>query len=172
MTHADHFARFGLARRYGLARKALDAAYERLSFAHHPDLFATAPPDERLEAERTAAAINDAYRVLSSDSERAAYLLALHAAGRALNTEALPPGFLQDMFTLQEEVDELDPGDAARRAHLRGEVERRMAGVLAERAALFGGVEQAPPPAAIEALQAIQGNLNEERYLRRLLERL
>ena len=172
MATPDHFSRFGLARRYAVDRKALDSAYERLSFAHHPDLFASAPPEQRLEAERAAASINEAYRVLSSDLDRAGYLLSLLAEGRKLNTEALPPGFLAAMFALQEEIEELNPADASARARLRGEVQERMEKVLADRATLFAGLTQGSGPAAEGALQAVQGNLNEERYLRRLLERL
>lgn len=165
----DHFARFGLPRRYALERKALDAAYERLSFAHHPDLLAGADAERKREAERAAAELNESYRVLSSDSERAAYLLGLLSNGAVLNTEALPPGFLQAMFLLQEEVEDLDPADAARRQEVRAEVEQRLAQVLEAREALFSQAEQS---ATREVLQEIQINLNEERYLHRLLERL
>jgi molecular chaperone HscB len=165
----DHFARFGLPRRYALDRKALDAAYQRLSFAHHPDLLAGAEAEHKRAAEQAAAELNEAYRVLASDSERAVYLLGLLNNGAALHAEALPPGFLQAMFLLQEEVEDLDPADTARRKEMREEVEQRMAQVLAARAELFARAEQG---ATRDVLQEIQINLNEERYLRRLLERL
>ena len=57
----------------------LEAAYERLTLAHHPDFFAGRPQAERQEAERQSAAVNEGYRTLSSEPARAAYLLRLLA---------------------------------------------------------------------------------------------
>jgi molecular chaperone HscB len=172
---ADYFALFSLPRRYELEREALEAAYERLTLAHHPDFFAAAPEAERQEAERTAAALNEGYRTLSDDAARAAYLLGLLAGGRTLDTTALPPGFLQEMFVLQEEVEELaeDAAAEARKGELRIEANGRLETVRAERENLFARTAAGPDGAAdAAALQAIQSNLNCERYLRRLLERL
>jgi molecular chaperone HscB len=167
----DHFARFGLPRQYGVDRKALEQAYQRLSFQHHPDLVAAAPPDERQRAQQAAADLNEGYRTLSSDAERAAYLLALLARdllppGAKLNAEALPKGFLQEMFLLQERVDELGEDDQEALAPLRHQVEAEHTQTLTERARLFA------QPADAAALQAIQSNLNQEKYLLRLLDRL
>jgi molecular chaperone HscB len=171
---ADYFTLFDLPRGYALERRALDAAYQRLTLAHHPDLVATAPEAERQAAERTAAAVNEGYRTLRDDTARAAYLLELLAGGRALDKTALPAGFLQEMFALQEEVDELDEGAAGteRARELRAEAEQKLAEVRAARAPLFAAAQangEAPP---LEPLQAIQGSLNCERYLERLLQRL
>ena len=171
MGPVDHFARFGLPRGYAVDRKALDRAYERLSFQYHPDLLAAAPQEERQRAQQASADVNEGYRILTQDAERAAYLLSLLAKetlppGAKLNTEALPPGFLQEMFLLQEEVEEASSGDPAGLAALRKQVEVRREKTLTERAALFG----TQPDAA--NLQAIQSNLNQEKYLLRLLERL
>jgi molecular chaperone HscB len=172
-AQADPFALFGLPRRYELEREALEAAYERLTLAHHPDFLATAPEAERQEAERASATVNEAYRVLSDDAARAAALLGLLAAGRALDAQALPAGFLQEMFALQEEVEELGgDADAARRKELRNEADRKRQAVLAERDRLFAAASASAGAAPLEGLQAIQSNLNCERYLLRLLERL
>ena len=189
---ADPFELFSLPRRYAIERTALEAAYERLTLAHHPDFFATAPAAEREQAERIAAAVNRGYRLLSDDAARAAWLLERLARGRALNAQALPAGFLQEMFALQEEVqalddaaDATDAAGAARRAEVRREAAAKLAHLAAERAALFATAErpiqserQAEPErqterqAEPEQLQAIQSNLNCERYLQRLLARL
>ena len=175
----DHFERFGLPRRYSVDRQALEQAYRRLSFQHHPDLLAAAPPEERQRAQRAAAALNDAYLTLADGARRAAYLLDLLVAdarsagrlpaGAKLNTEALPPGFLQEMFLLQEEVDEAAGGNAGALPALRAQVEARRAATLAERESLF---EQAAAGADAGLLQPIQSNLNQEKYLLRLLDRL
>jgi molecular chaperone HscB len=168
----DHFARFGLPRSYPVDRKALDAAYERLSFALHPDLLANAGDDEKQAAQQASAELNEGYKIISSESERAAYLLRLLSGDAKLNTEALPDGFLQAMFMLQEEVDDLDPDNVTRRAEVKADVETRMHQVQENRAALFALTEKNPKGVDEDLLQGIQSNLNEERYLRRLLERL
>ena len=171
---ADFFSLFGLPRAYEIDPKALDAAYERLSFALHPDfqqaLDLGAGSSGRAETQRIAASLNEGYRVLRSERERGAYLLGLLAAGAEFDKRELPPGFLQQMFVLQEEVDGLgeDAPPEARRA-LRAGVAARLAETLAERARLFRAAGPAPAP---ERLQAIQSNLNQEAYLHRLLERL
>jgi len=179
----DHFARFGLPRSLAVDRKALERAHERLSFRYHPDLLTAASPEERQQAQVAAAGLNEAYRILADGTERAAYLLGLliaeaQAAGRLppgteLNAEALPPGFLQEMFALQEEVDEADAADEAGRgaalAALQAPVAVRRAATLAERERLF---ERAAAGGDAGLFQAIQSNLNQEKYLLRLLERL
>jgi hypothetical protein len=71
------------------------------------------------------------------------------------------------MFGLQEDVD--DAPDAAALAALQGPVEARRAATLAERERLF---ERAHAGVDAALLQAIQSNLNQEKYLLRLLERL
>ncbi len=173
VTSVDHFTRFGLPHRYALDLKALDQAYERLSFEHHPDFLATAAADERQRAEQAAAELNEAYRTLRSEPERAAYLLGLMVElrpppGGKLNAEALPPGFLQEMFLLQEQVEEAT-GAAAQA--LRTQVEARHRDTLAQRARLFAAAGPALAVGAL-ALQDIQSNLNQEKYLLRLLARL
>jgi molecular chaperone HscB len=171
----DHFRLFGLPRAYEIDQKALDAAYERLSFALHPDFQTGETQAGQARAQRLAAAVNEGYRVLRSEAERGAYLLDLLAGVVKLDRRQLPPGFLQQMFLLQEEIDSL--GEDARppeamtqaRRSLREALEARLRDALAERARLFREGGSAPTPAQ---LQAIQSNLNQETYLRRLLERL
>jgi len=170
----DYFQLFGLPRAYDLDRQALDRAYEKLSFSLHPDFqhaLDTGPGATGRDAtQRLAAEINEGYRTLRSESARGAYLLGLLAAGRELDTRQLPPGFLQQMFMLQERIDELGEGapPEARRA-LREAVESRQRETLAERARLFQAAGRAPDS---DALQGIQSSLNQEKYLQRLLERL
>jgi molecular chaperone HscB len=169
----DLFALFALPPRYALERDALEAAYERLTLAHHPDFFAGAPEAERHAAERISAAVNEGYRVLRDDAARAAYLLRRLAGDRPLDAQALPSGFLVEMFGLQEEVDELGPdGDPRRKAVLRGEADARREAILDARRRLFAALEAADGAADLARLQALQSNLNCERYLQRLLERL
>ena len=172
----NHFARFGLQVRYAIDLEALERAFTQQSFALHPDFLANAAEAERQRAQHASADLNTAYRTLRSEPERAQYLLGLLvreaqatgrlAPGAQLDAEALPKDFLQEMFVLQEEV-EAATGEAA--AALRAQVEARHRGTLAGRARLF---EEAAQAADSERLQALQSNLNQEKYLLRLLERL
>ena len=178
-SQPDYFELFGLPRRYALDRKALEEAYERMTMAHHPDFFTTADDAAREEAARTSALVNLGYRVLRNDLERAGHLLDLLTGGRELDTTALPDGFLTEMFELQEELEALDgaevetPGDEERREALERDVRERLEAVHAKRQGLFdAAADGAAGAAEPAALQAIQSNLNCERYLRRLLERL
>jgi len=174
----NHFSRFGLPLRYAVDLDALERAYTRLSFALHPDFLAAASPEERKRAQQAAAELNEGYTTLRSEPDRAAYLLALLAerargsgrlpAGHIFNSEALPDGFLQEMFLLQEEVDEAAGNDAAGVA-LQERVAARHRDTLAERPELF---ERAAGSLEAADLQAIQSNLNREKYLLRLLGRL
>jgi molecular chaperone HscB len=170
----DYFRLFGLPRAYEIDRAALDAAYRKLSFALHPDLQAASAPEAKRRSERLSADINEGYRILSSESARAAYLLRLLAGSARLDTRRLPPGFLQEMFRLQERIDELgaDGPESERRA-IRDDVEARMHAAVAERARLFQEALARPEhDEDPEPFQAIQSNLNQETYLQRLLERL
>ena len=168
--HRNFFEILGLEPRYPLERAALDAAYERLSLENHPDLFAAAGNAERARAERISAELNEAYRVVASESERAAYLLGLLRGERELDGNALPEGFLQEMFFLQEEVEELgEEADGQRKAALAEPVNENKRKLLAEREELFAKSEE---NGSLEVLQAIQTNLNCEKYFNRLLKRL
>ena len=174
MDHTDHFTLFGLPRSYEIDLEQLEAAYRRLSLEHHPDFFSAAPPEEQRRAERNSARLNEGYRVLRSPRLRGDYLLGLLAAGldnaRDLNREQLPQGFLQEMFLLQEEVDELEgQNDAVAREALKTQIAARRE---ATQAALAGLFARAAECRSAEVLQALQSQLNCQRYLERLWERL
>ncbi|HEX7927904.1 MAG TPA: hypothetical protein VF678_09940, partial [bacterium] len=71
-----------------------------------------------------------------------------------------------------EEVDDLPPENTERRAEVKADVGERKRQVLENRADLFALAEEKPNEVDADLLQSIQSNLNEERYLQRLLERL
>ena len=169
-ARAGIFEIFGLRPAYRIDFAQVEELYGRLSMALHPDFFATAEPAVKSAAERLSAALNEGYRVLQSDVERSAYLLKRLAGTVQLDTKRLPDGFLQEMFLLQEEIDELDEAqDGSRRRELSAQLEARRRDVLAERERLF---EEALTDAGADRLQAIQNSMNQESYLIRLLDRL
>lgn len=104
---ADHFAIFGLPRRFGIALPALEKRFRELSFQVHPDRFARKAPKERRIALERSTALNDAYRTLKNSLLRATYLLKLNglkvesdSGGSAMG--ALPPEFLEEIMDLRE----------------------------------------------------------------------
>ena len=166
----DYFTLFDLPRQYLVDKAALEAAYERLTLETHPDFLAGADDAEKKAALKISAQLNEAYRVLSSGRERAAYLLSLLANGTQMDTKTLPPGFLQEMFFLQEAVEALgQEDDEAEKAPLRSQTRERLEAIENERQTLF---EQAQQTKEAALYQAIQSNINCERYLLRLIESL
>ena len=104
---ADHFAIFGLPRRFEIALPALEKRFRELSFQVHPDRFARKAPKERRIALERSTALNDAYRTLKDSLLRATYLLKLNglkvesdSGGSAMG--ALPPEFLEEIMDLRE----------------------------------------------------------------------
>ena len=175
-SERNYFDLFGLPVSYQVDPEALEAAYERLSLETHPDFLTNAPPEEQRQALRLSADVNEGYRVLRDRSERAAYLLRLLAGETKLDTTALPDGFLQEMFMLQEELDEIGEtaenntgADNGLAEGMRQQVEARITAVESEQEALFAMVSDKP---GIELLQTIQTNLNCTKYLQRLMERM
>lgn len=173
-TGGNYFELFDLPKNFEIDLAALDAAYERLSMAHHPDFFATAGSDEQARAERISAELNEGYRVLRGEGGRAAYLLGLLSAGHDLDSNSLPGGFLQEMFMLQEEVDDLgEDAPEAVRLPLKAQLEARLSNLRGETAGLFARLgNEAAPRVLQEVLQKLQTHLNCGKYLERLLARL
>jgi molecular chaperone HscB len=73
----DHFARFGLARRWQLDRDALEDRYLEGSRRVHPDRHANADSATRRAALEHSAALNEGYAVLRDPVRRAEYLVKL-----------------------------------------------------------------------------------------------
>jgi molecular chaperone HscB len=103
----DHFAIFGLPRRFEVALPDLEKRFRELSFQVHPDRFARKAPKERRIALERSTALNDAYRTLKDPLRRATYLLKLNglkveseSGGSAMG--ALPPEFLEEIMELRE----------------------------------------------------------------------
>ena len=175
-TGKNYFKLFDLPQNFEIDLAALDAAYERLSMAHHPDFFTTAGSAEQAQAERISAELNEGYRVLRGEGGRAAYLLGLLSDGHDLDSNRLPDGFLQEMFMLQEEVDDLgSDAPEAVRLPLKNQVEARLSNLRGDTAGLFARLESAREMSQAdlqEVLQKLQTHLNCGKYLERLLARL
>ena len=167
----DHFKVMGLPHCFEIDSVELENRYQRLTLEMHPDFFGAAPEKQKRLSEKSSVMLNAAYSYLREPASRARYLLSLFARGKNLQTEALPEGFLQEMFTLQESLDEmLESSDQSDICKMNENLQNRYASIESNYASLFKKFETSPENT--EILQQLQTQLNAERYLRRLLDRI
>ncbi len=108
--HGDYFTFFGLPRRLTVDLQDLERRFRELSRKFHPDYFYNAAPAERLASLERSSYLNDAYRVLRNPVARAEHLLALEGLPAPTSEEGsakVPPALLEEVFALNEELDEL-----------------------------------------------------------------
>jgi molecular chaperone HscB len=111
--HGDYFGFLGLPRRLNLDPEELERKFRTLSRQFHPDYFYNAPSAERRASLERSSYLNDAYRTLKQPVARIEYLLQLEGFAPA-NQEpsgktkvAVPPSLLEEVFALNEELDEI-----------------------------------------------------------------
>ncbi len=104
---ADHFALFGVPRRFVIDDRGLESRYHELQSATHPDRYASRPEHERRLSMQWATRINEAYRLLRTPLTRARYLLELEGIDvGAENNTAMPADFLMQQMEWREALDE------------------------------------------------------------------
>ena len=165
----DHFEVMGLPHCFEIDSEELENLYQRLTLGMHPDFFGAASEEQKRLSEKSSVMLNAAYSTLREPTSRARYLLSLFAKGNSLQTDELPEGFLQDMFTFQESLDEmLESGDQSALCKMNEDLQNKYNFIESNYAALFKKLETSPENT--ELLQQLQTLLNTERYLRRLLD--
>jgi molecular chaperone HscB len=103
-----HFDLFGLAPVFDLPGADLDDRFRRYQAAVHPDRYAGGSDAERRLALHLAANGNEAYRVLSDPTSRAAYLCEINGAPiDAERNTAMPTEFLMQQMEWREAIDEV-----------------------------------------------------------------
>ena len=108
--HGDYFAFVGMPRKLNLDAAELERKFRTLSRQFHPDFFYNATPAERRASLERSSYLNDAYRTLRDPIARLQYLLQLEGlapAGPAEATKQVPPALLEEVFALNEELDEI-----------------------------------------------------------------
>ena len=167
----DYFEVMGLPHSFKIDSEVLESLYQRLTLEMHPDFFGVAPEEQKCLSEKYTVMLNAAYSTLIKPASRATYLLSLLARGKRLQTDKLPEGFLQEMFSLQESLDEiLESGDHSVLSKMNEDLQNRYNFIESNYASLFKKLETSPE--STEILQQLQTQLNTERYLRRLLDRI
>jgi molecular chaperone HscB len=104
----DHFALFGLPRKLWIEMAPLEQKFLQLSWKLHPDNFVNATERERELSLQRSSEVNDAYRVLRDPVARVEYLLELEGARKeGEHKQQAPPELLEEVFELNESLDEL-----------------------------------------------------------------
>ena len=107
--HGDFFSFLGLPRRLTIDQTQLERRFRDLSRQFHPDYFYNASPSERLASLERSSYLNDAYRALRNPISRIEHLLAIEGlpSARSEGSAKVPPGLLEEVFALNEELDEI-----------------------------------------------------------------
>ena len=108
--HGDYFAFFGLPRTLTIDAQDLERRFRELSRKFHPDYYYNAPPAERLASLERSSYLNDAYRALRTPVSRIEHLLAIEGLASTKSeggSAKVPPGLLEEVFALNEELDEI-----------------------------------------------------------------
>jgi molecular chaperone HscB len=108
--HGDYFSFFGLPRKLQVNDADLEQRFRALSRQFHPDYFYNAEPVERRASLERSSYLNDGYRTLRQPIARVEYLLQLEgfaARGPEEAAKQVPPSLLEEVFALNEELDEV-----------------------------------------------------------------
>jgi molecular chaperone HscB len=181
--YGDFFSFLGVPRKLGLDAQDLERRFRDLSRQFHPDYFYNATPAERLASLERSSYLNDAYRTLRNPAARIEHLLAIEGLPPAKSDEGsikVPPALLEEVFALNEELDEIrelreSGGDAG---ELRVRVEQARAPIARKRDEHARRIQelserydsQADTPAERKAtLEALREQLLEQKYIANLL---
>jgi molecular chaperone HscB len=113
-TISDYFALFGLPRKLWIEMGGLEQKFLQLSWKLHPDNFVNASAQEQELSLKRSSELNDAYRVLRDPVARVEYLLAIENMRKeGEHKQQAPPELLEEVFELNESLDELREAKAA-----------------------------------------------------------
>ncbi len=128
----NHFAFLGLPRKLTIDPEALERRFHQLSWKLHPDNFTRASECEREMALARSSQLNDAFRALRDPVSRVEYLLSSAGMRReGQHKQQAPPELLEEVFELNESLDELregrpSDGGAARNSEETAAVRRKL----------------------------------------------
>ena len=182
--HGDYFSFLGLPRKLVIDANDLERRFRDLSRKFHPDYFYNASPTERLASLERSSYLNDAYRTLRNPVSRVEHLLAIEGLPPAKSedgTAKVPPSLLEEVFALNEELDEIRElrESGADPEKLRARLERARAPIdarrdeherqLQELSARWDAQEDAPAADKRATLDALRERLLERNYINNLL---
>jgi len=98
----NYFELFNLPEKFQINLEKLQENYRTIQKEIHPDRFAMATENEKIQSMIKSTQINDAYQALKSPIKRAKYILSLH---KSLEKIPLPPDFLMQQMEWEEHLD-------------------------------------------------------------------
>ena len=111
---SDYFAMFEIPRKLWIEMGALEKKFLQLSWKLHPDNFVNASEEDRELSLKRSSELNDAYRALKDPVARVEYLLAIEGERKeGEKKQQAPPELLEEVFELNESLDELREAKAA-----------------------------------------------------------
>jgi molecular chaperone HscB len=180
----NFFEVFGLERKMAIDGAALQRRFYELSREHHPDFHQAAPADVQARALEASARVNAAYRALRDPIACVEYLVRLEEGretetleGDAVKAKA-PPELLEEMFEIQEALQEARAGelDESARATLTTQRERLLARREQEEERITGELSAAWDAASAaerpKVLAAFKEALATRAYLRTVIDDL
>ena len=182
--YGDYFSFLGVPRRLALDSQDLERRFRDLSRQFHPDYFYNAPPAERLASLERSSYLNDAYRTLRNPAARIEHLMAIEGLPPATSdggSVKVPPALLEEVFALNEELDEIrelreaggDGGEIRTRLNRarapierkRDEHERR----IQELSARYDSQTDSPAADRKTTLEQLREQLLERKYIDNLI---
>ena len=143
----------------------------KLSWKLHPDNFVNASEDEREFSLKRSSELNDAYRALKDPVGRVEYLLAIEGERKeGEKKQQAPPELLEEVFELNESLDELRERLHAAEAnfgHKLAEVDAEMQQTAKDwDKALDGGADETTRK---KIMARLNEHLNRRSYIRNLV---
>ena len=115
----DYFALIGLPPKLQIDADALEHRFHQLSWKLHPDNFVRASDLERNVSLDRSSQLNDAYRTLREPVSRVEYLLRQRGVRKeGTSKQQAPPELLEEVFELNESLDELRSARRSGDGHL------------------------------------------------------
>ena len=173
VSQPDYFELFGVARRFGLDRSALEKKFYELSRQNHPDRFTQAGPEAQRQALETMSRLNEAYRTLKDPALLRSYLLEICGVQVASETargipQGLPMDLAEDWFEVQDEVMEGSPSALDRVS----QVEQRILELQAASVRSIESLETRADTTEVEretVLKEISQEIRAQSYLKSML---
>ena len=104
----DYFTLFEMPKKLWIEMDGLEKKFLQLSWKLHPDNFVNATELERELSLNRSSELNDAYRTLRDPVARIEYLLGIEGARKeGEHKQQAPPELLEEVFELNESLDEL-----------------------------------------------------------------
>ena len=172
-TKPNYFEIFNLPYSYDLDLEELENRYQKLCLELHPDFYTSASSFEKKQSQESSTLLNHAYSTLRSPITRAEYLLKLLTHEQRFDQRQLPKGFLENIFIMQESLEDLLTNDpqSPEVKKFQVDIAKNIDQIHQKISSHFARLEKTSEKRE-EVLPKIQLQLNAGRYFQSLLDRI